>query len=161
MLERGGMAKLIAENWLRLQKRVIELWHLFRRGGCSRRQLDDGMATLLLALPEVLRAGLRWRDRKTTRFCDRLLDSTHHVTFIVVECVEPTNNRVDREQRCAVRRRPRSFGCQNAAGCRFVERILTVVQTLRLQGCSVLQFLHDAVQAHRSSLGGPSIMVGQ
>jgi len=62
-------------------------------------------------------------------------------TFVVVEGVEPTNNHVERAQRRTVLWRRHSFGCPSAAGYRFVERILTVVQTLRLQERSVLQFL--------------------
>jgi transposase len=160
MRERGGKAKLIAQDCLSVQKRVFELWHLFRGGGCNRGQLDDGMAPLLLELAEILRAGVRCHDRKTKRFCDRLLDVYPALwTFVVVEGVEPTNNHVERAQRRAVLWRRRSFGCHSAAGCRFVERILTVVQSLRLQGRSVLQFLHDAIRAHRSGLQGPTLVM--
>ena len=71
-------------------------------------------------------------------------------TFVVVQGVEPTNNHAERVQRRAVLWRRRSFGCHSADGCRFVERILTVVQTLRLQKRSVVQFLQEAIAAHRS-----------
>ena len=160
MVERGGKARIIAESCLRVQKRVFELWHLFRGGGCSHAQLDDGMAPLMLELLEVLQAGLRCRDRKTKRFCGRVLAVYPALwTFVVVEGVEPTNNHVERVQRRAVLWRRRSFGCHSAAGCRFVERILTVVQTLHLQGRSVLQFLHEAIDAHRSGLKGPTLVL--
>jgi len=49
----------------------------------------------------------------------------------------------------AVLWRKRSFGSWSQAGCRFVERILTVVQTRRLQAKNVLDYLHDALRAHR------------
>ena len=112
MLERGGKAKSIAESCLSVQKRVFELWHLFRGGGCSRSDLDDGMAPLMLELLEILHAGLRCRERKTKRFCDRLLTVYAALwTFVVVEGVEPTNNHVERAQRRAVLWRRRSFGC--------------------------------------------------
>jgi len=160
MLERGGKAKIVAASCLSVQKRVFDLWHLFRGGGCSRAQLDDGMAPLLLHLLEVLQEGLRCRDRKTNRFCARLLRVYPALwTFVVVEGVEPTNNHVERAQRRAVLWRRRSFGCQSAAGCRFVERILTVVQTLRLQERSVLQFLNESITAHRSGLQGPTLVL--
>jgi transposase len=160
MRERGGKAKVVAEGCLGVQKRVFELWHLFRGGGCSRAQLDKRMVPLLFELREVLLAGRRGRDRKTKRFCDRLLKVYPALwTFVVEEGVEPTNNQVERVQRRAVLWRRRSFGCHSAAGCRFVERILTVVQTLRLQGRSVLQFLHQAIEAHRSGLQGPALTV--
>jgi transposase len=162
MRECGGKAKIIAEGCLGVHRRVFELWHLFRGGGCSRAQLDKRMVPLLFELREVLLAGLRGRDRKTKRFCDRLLKVYPALwTFVVEEGVEPTNNQVERVQRRAVLWRRRSFGCHSAAGCRFVERILTVVQTLRLQGRSALQFLHEAVEAHRSGLQGPALTAGE
>ena len=43
--------------------------------------------------------------------------------------------------RRAVLWRKKSFGCASQGGCRFVERILTVVQTLRLQKRNALEFL--------------------
>ena len=98
----------------------------------------------MLELLEVLQTGLRCRDRKTKRFCKRLLTVYPALwTFVVVEGVQPTNNHAERVQRRAVLWRRRSFGCHSATGCRFVERILTVVQTLRLQKRSVLHFLHE------------------
>lgn len=81
-------------------------------------------------------------------------------TFVTVEGVEPTNNHVERAQRRAVLWRRRSFGSHSADGRRFVERILTVVQTLRLKGRSVLQFLHDSIDAHRSGLQRPALVLG-
>ena len=44
------------------------------------------------------------------------------------------------------------------AGCRFVERAMTAVQTLRLQGRSVLQFLHETLTAHRAGAPAPSLI---
>jgi transposase len=159
MRERGGKAAVIAEASLDVQRRVFELWHLFRGGGCSRGRMDEDMVPLMFELLETLRAGWRCRDRKTQRFCERLLRVYPALwTFVVVEGVDPTNNHVERAQRRAVLWRRRSFGCQSAAGCRFVERVLTVVQTLRLQGRSVLQFLYEAVNAHRSGIQGPSLV---
>jgi transposase len=159
MLERGGKAKILAELCLSVHQRVFALWHLFRGGGCSRVQLDDAIAPLMLELLEVLHAGLRCRDRKTKRFCERVLGVYPALwTFVVIEGVEPTNNHVERAQRRAVLWRRRSFGCHSAAGCRFVERILTVVQTLRLQKRSVLQFLQEAIAAHRSGIQGPTLV---
>ena len=69
-----------------------------------------------------------------------------------MESVEPTNNHFERVQRRALFWPRRSFGWDSAAGYGFVERILTVVQTLRLQTGSVLQFLHEAIDALRSRI---------
>jgi transposase len=54
--------------------------------------------------------------------------------------------------------RKNAFGCRSAEGCRFVERTLTAVQTLRSQGRPVLRYLHEALVAHRNGLQAPSLL---
>jgi transposase len=121
--------------------------------------MDEQMAPLMLNLLDILQNGKRCRDAKTRRFCARLLTVYPGMwTFVAIEGVEPTNNHAERVQRRAVLWRRRSFGCHSAHGCRFVERLLTVVQTLRLQKRSVLQFLHDAIAAHRNAQSGPKLL---
>ena len=78
-------------------------------------------------------------------------------TIAYQEGVEPTNNRAERALRPALLWRKRSFGCHSEDGCRFVERLLTVVQTLRLQGRDVLEYLQAALTAHRHGLPAPKL----
>jgi transposase len=159
LLERGGKIKEIAETCLSVQTRVFELWHLFRGGGCTRAELKRKMQASRNELCNVLHWGARTGDRRTQRFCVRLLDVFAAMwTFVEVEGVEPTNNHGERVQRRAVLWRRRSFGCHSANGCRFVERILTVVQSLHLQQRSVLPFLCEAIEAHRSGNLGPKLV---
>jgi transposase len=123
--------------------------------------MGERMIPLMLELREHLRAGRRSRDKKLSRFCGRVLDVYPALwTFVVERGVEPTNNHAERVPRRAVRWRRRSFGCHSSAGCRFVERIRTVVQSLRQQGRSVLAFLCEAIQAHRSGLPSPQLLEG-
>ena len=79
-------------------------------------------------------------------------------TFVRTEGVEPTNNHIERLLRPAVLWRKRSFGSQSEAGRRWVERLLTVVQTRRLQGRPVLDYLYEAVVAHRAGLPAPRLL---
>jgi transposase len=79
-------------------------------------------------------------------------------TFVRVEGVEPTNNHIERMLRLAVLWRKKSFGSQSESGCRFVERLLTVVQTRRLQGRPVLDYLCEALVAHRAGLPAPRLL---
>jgi len=58
----------------------------------------------------------------------------------------------ERVLRSAVLWRKRAFGCHSLAGCRFVERMLTVVQTLRLHQGGVIDYLYRALIAHRTGL---------
>ena len=81
------------------------------------------------------------------------------IAFTREEGVEPTNNHIERLLRRAVLWRRRSFGSQSAAGCRFVERISKVVQTRRLQGKDVLEYLHDALVASRAELPCPKLIL--
>jgi hypothetical protein len=62
--------------------------------------------------------------------------------------------------RPAVLSRRRSFGCHSDGGCRFVERMLTVVQTLRPQERRVIEYLADALAARRQGLPAPQSLHG-
>jgi transposase len=155
--ERGGTAQRLAEACLSVHRRVFQLWHLYRGGGTFA-ALDEGIAPLILELQDILATGCRSRDRKLARSCHRILDVYPALwTFAAIAGVEPTNNHAERVQRRAVLWRRRSFGCHSAAGCRFVERILTAVQTLRLQERSVLTFLEETLHAHRTGSQTPRL----
>jgi transposase len=157
-LEEDRRARKTAETALAIQQRVFELWHLFRGGGLSRKQLDDEIAPRMLVLLEVFQKGGRCRHGKTARFCRRVLKLYPALwAFVAIEGIEPTNNHAERVQRLAVLYRKNCFGCHSNAGCRFVERLLTVVQTLRLQRRPVLRFLTALLQAHRTGKPKPTL----
>ena len=67
--------------------------------------------------------------------------------FLDEEGVDPTNNRAERALRYAVIWRKRSYGTQSRKGDRWVERILSVKETCRLQSMSTFQTLSKAVEA--------------
>jgi transposase len=79
-------------------------------------------------------------------------------TFLYRAGVEPTNNFIERLVRSAVLWRKIAFGSQSDNGCRFVERILTVVGTLRLQKRPVLDFLEDSLRARRDDRQPPKLI---
>jgi hypothetical protein len=72
--------------------------------------------------------------------------------------VEPTNNHLERLLRPRVLWRKNALGCQREAGCHYVERVLTVVQTLRLQKRQVLDFLYRSLLAHRHAQKAPQLL---
>ena len=74
-------------------------------------------------------------------------------TFLDVQGVEPTNNIGERSLRFPVIYRKRSFGTRQENGERFVERIVTLRQTCRLQARRTFPVLVDAFRAwlNRSS----------
>ncbi len=158
-LEKGELAKAAAETFQSIHNEVFTIWHLFRGGGCDREEMAKKMLPLALALQEMLVTLSQSGESKLARFCSRLLELQPALwTFVTEEGVEPTNNHGERVQRLAVLWRKCCFGCHSETGCRFVERLLTVVQTLRLQKRSVLEFLTTALQAHRAGNSSPSLL---
>lgn len=159
LLKRGGRAKKIGQACLDIHHRMFHEWHLFRGGTLTREQLRERLQPVREELATVLTSGTNSRNKKNARFCTALLDIEPALwTFVGSEGVEPTNNHAERVQRLAVLYRKNCFGCHSDLGCRFVERLLTVVQTLRLQQRSVFQFLKETLIAHRRGQVGPRLV---
>lgn len=158
-VERGGKAKDIGQRCLGVLELVFELWHHFRAGKCTRRQLRRRMQVWRGEMRAILKEGSRSRNHKLRRFCRRLLKVYPALwTFVRVDGVEPTNNHGERVLRLAVLWRKCCFGCHSDQGCRFVERLITAVQSLRLQKRSVLDFLRATIQARRTGKPTPSLL---
>jgi transposase len=159
LVDRGGPAARLGKKLQRIAERVFEQWHLFLGGGLDRQALQRRLDDDARELERLLRVGRRCADSKAATFCANLLELVPAVwRFVVTEGIEPTNNHAERLLRGGVLWRKSSFGSSSAAGCRFVERLLTVVQTRRLQGRSVLRYLYDALVAHRNGLPAPSLL---
>jgi transposase len=161
-LERGGPGKLVGDVGLMVVEDVFTLWWEFREGLIDRPSLGSQLEPLIEELRVALERGSGCADPKVMAFCDNLLALYPALwLFAGVEGVEPTNNHAERILRMGVLWRKNAFGCHSESGCRFVERILTVVQTLRLQKRSVLNFLEESIIAHRSGTPSPALVVPQ
>lgn len=161
LVDRGGASVTHGEQGLAAVHILFAEWHLFRGGG-SRRQLRTELEPLRQAVQDWLGEGTSCADGKTATFCQNLLAVEPALwTFLYKEGVEPTNNHIERLLRPGVLWRKNAFGCHSEAGCRFVERLLTVTQTLRLQQRPVLAFLYQSLVAHRSGLPAPALLAGQ
>ena len=159
-LERGGPGKVVGDVGLMVVGDVFTLWWEYREGLIDRGALGRQLEPLIEELHLALEHGSGCADPKVMAFCDNLLTLYPALwLFAGVEGVEPTNNHAERILRMGVLWRKNAFGCHSASGCRFVERILTVVQTLRLQKRSVLSFLEETVIAHRLGTPGPALVV--
>ncbi len=79
-------------------------------------------------------------------------------TFVDKEGIEPTNNLAEQILRRIVIWRKTSFGTQSQEGTLYLERIMSVVATCKLQNRSVLNFVTDAIQAHFSGTKSPSLL---
>jgi transposase len=161
LADRGGAAKEYGDLGLAAVQILFHEWHLFRGGG-SRAALQRELQPLREALRSWLEAGARCADVKAAALCGNLLAVQPALwTFIYKKDVEPTNNHIARLLRPGVLWRKNAFGCHSEAGCRFVERILTVTQTLRLQKRQVLEFLYQSLVSHRSGQPAPRLLHGR
>lgn len=160
IIDRGGPNEAVGRQGLKIVKKVFAAWHAFQDGRLTREQLKASLDPVVGRLNRVLLEGaLLGDDPPVVAFCENVLKLEAALwTFVTVEGVEPTNNFMERLVRRAVLWRKRSFGCWSEAGCRFVERILTVVQTKRLQGQNVLNYLHAALAAHRAGEPCPKLL---
>jgi len=161
VLDRGGTSDFVGRRGLRLIKEVFAAWHEFQEGKVTRQQLQTHMEPLESRMNKLLIEGALGDDAPVATFCENLLALEEGLwTFAKIEGVEPTNNFMEQQIRRAVLWRKRSFGCTSERGLRFVERILTVVQTCRLRGKNSLEYLYQAVSAHRGKLPCPSLLDG-
>src|SRR5204863_3812768 len=95
----------------------------------------------------------------TCGFCKELVEHKDNLwTFVDDDRIEPTNNAAEQALRHAVIWRKLSFGTQLATGSRFVERMLTVIETCRRQRRNVFAWLVEAVQAHFEGRPAPSLL---
>jgi transposase len=150
---RLGEALLGATGWL------FELWHAYRASEIDWAGLQAWMGRVQSQFLELLvlaKGSDHWRAAPLGR---ELLKHWECLwTFVRVERVEPTNNAGERAVRPGVLWRKCSFGHQGEGGRVFVERILTVVGSLRLQGRGVLGYLETAIRAAQQGVAPPSLL---
>lgn len=159
IIDHGGPSAYVGRKGQRLLKKVFAAWHAFEDGQLTRKQLEETLEPVVCGMNRVLIEGWFGDDPTVATFCGNILKIEPALwTFVTTEGVDPTNNFMERLLRRAVLWRRRSFGCASLAGCRFVERILTVVQTCRLQARSTLSYLHNALRAHRAGQKCPSLL---
>lgn len=165
-LDRGGAGADIGRDGLKIVRRVFKAWHTFRGGGfddasgpCSRETLVKRFLPIIRDFDRLLERGRRCASPAVATFCTNLAQLQEAPwTFVIEENVEPTNNHAERVLRKGVLWRKNAFGCSSDRGCRFVERLLTVVQTLRLQHRPVLDFLYQSLLTHRTQQPKPALI---
>ena len=119
------------------------------------------MAPVRREVERLLLRGVGSGNRAAIGMCRELSEHRDWLwTFLRHEGVEPTNNASERALRHAVIWRKLSFGTQSAGGSRFVETMLTAIETCRQQRRNVFEFVTAAVQAHFARQSAPSLLPG-
>jgi transposase len=158
-VERGGESQLIGEDTLEQAKMMFQWWHQVKKETMSRAAFQEEMQAVRKKVGQLLRRGTDCNHEKTAGTCRDILKREEALwTFVRVEGVEPTNNLAERQVRPGVLWRKHSFGTQSAAGSRFVERIMTVVATLKQQHRNVLDYLVEACDTANWDRQAPSLL---
>lgn len=158
-MERGKRSARIGAALLEEVQKMFSLWHRVRGGTLSRSSFRVYLGPIRRRVQKLLRRGTRCGEPKTEGMCSMILKLAPALwTFARIEGVEPTNNTAERTVRPAVLYRKGCFGTQSAAGSRFVERIFTVVATLRQQGRNVMDYLTLACVRAQAGEKTPSLL---
>ncbi len=159
ILEREGASGVIGRHLRQEGKEVLFLWSRIRDGTLSQEDFRAQLPDIKDRIHFWLTVGTFCSHQKTAKTCSRILNVEPALwTFAAHSGVEPTNNCAERALRTAVIWRKISFGTQSDSGSRFVERILTVVETCRQQDRNPLDYLRHTVIAHRTGQSIPSLL---
>lgn len=157
--DHGPEARIIGRALELLTETMFHAWHRVRDGTMTREALQKLIPPLREHVGARLRGGASCPAWPVAARCSEILLLEPALwTFASVEGVEPTNNAAERRVRHGVMWRKTSFGTDSPNGSRFVERILTVVTTLRMQGRNVLDYVTTACEAAVSGHAPPSLL---
>lgn len=159
LAERGGESKVIGEACVKVSEDLFTIWHAYKDARIRWETMQGRMTEVEIRMGTLLEEGCESRNAAAKRLCKSLrrIESSLFV-FSRTQGVEPTNNNGERGIRPAVQWRKICFGTQSSGGSRFVERILTVVATCRLQDRPLLGYLRDVITAADSGGEVPSLL---
>jgi transposase len=145
-------------------KRPVEImfihWHKYKSGSISWETFQSEIKPIRNEVNSLLLRGVFSGNKRLIGTCKELHNHREWLwTFTEVQGIEPTNNTAERALRPAVIYRKLSFGTQSEKGSRFLERMLTVSETCRLQQRSVYQWLTAAVEASLNGKAAPPLVI--
>jgi transposase len=163
MVESGNDGESIGLSLRKATKEMFRLWHRFKKW---KKAMESKGIKVSMTVLESQMQGLRKRilvlleegARRGVIKCGSILKMEPQMwTFTREEGVEPTNNEAERSIRPAVLWKKRSFGVESERGARYVESMMSIWATGRLNGVSPLKFLTELILKSRSHMPVPSI----
>ena len=151
--------KRLGHDLMRQVKLMFQHWWEYRSKKISWKSFQGRMAPVRAEINVLLLRGVFSGNDRLVGMCQELYNHREWLwTFVDHKGVEPTNNTAERALRHAVIWRKLSFGTQSARGSRFVERMLTAIETCRLQKRNIFEYLTAAVEAHLARRNAPSLL---
>ncbi len=149
----------LGHDLMRQVRLMFDTWWRYKDGKISWTAFQREMAPIRQNVDALLLRGEFSGNTRLIGMCRELYSHREWLwTFVDIQGIEPTNNAAERALRPAVIYRKLSFGTQSESGSRFIERMLTVSETCRLQGRSIFAYLTAAVQAHFHHRPAPSLL---
>lgn len=145
--------RLVAE-----QEEVFALWHAFRNGEITRKDLRAFTAINLARLKRGLLQASAMDHKAARNLGKDLLKNWDRLwVFLKVEGVEPTNNRAERALRPLVILKRIFQRLPSPDGKRFFERLLSLGATARMRGVAYFDWLLKALRAARLNQPLPAL----
>jgi transposase len=154
---RGKLGK-VGHQLYTLAKDILKLRRRVRDGTLQWKTFQRRMPALQQRVETLLEKGAQFDGPLGGKFRKILKHKDHLWTFVQDPNVDPTNNFAERAVRQGVLWRKGSFGTQSERGARYVERMLTVCATCRLQERSIIDYLRHACHNHLKGLKVPSLL---
>ena len=157
--ERIGSSSIIGTNLLNQANNLFHFWHQFKNGHVDRDTLKIKTKPIRAYIERLLYQGRRSKNKKTSGTCRNILSHGPAIwRFLETDGIEPTNNLAERLIRTIAIWKKTSFGTQSKAGSLYMEKIMTVVATCKLQGKNILDYLTRTVKCHIEKSSFPSLL---
>jgi transposase len=156
-----GKAGAVGRKLCELTYDLFHQWHRAQAGDLQAAGLRRHLNRLYGQVYLTLEAGTFCRHAATAATCQGLLERYDSLwIFRETPGVAPTNNAAERALRHGVIWKRLSFGTQSASGSRFVETLLSVLETCRQQKRPTFAFLSHALTQHFAHQPAPSLLAG-
>lgn len=157
--ERTGISRTIGLALLHETQQLFHHWHQFKTALITRDTLKMRTKRIRMFVDNLLRRGKRSKNKKTSGTCHNILTTVPALwRFLEIENIEPTNNLAEQMIRTLAIWRKTSFGTQSTRGSLYMERIMTVVATCKLQSRNILEYLTRAVRSFTEGSDPPSLL---
>ena len=151
----------LGHDLMRPTRKLFRHWARYRDGTLTWVGFQRLMKPIRIEIDALLLRGAFSHNDRLYGMCNPLYDHRDWLwTFVEHQGVEPTNNAAERALRHAVIWRKLSFGTQSAGGSRFVETMLSVIETCRQQHRPVFAYLANTLAAHFANNPIPSLLPG-
>ena len=163
MTESGADGEAIGTALRKEARAMFRLWHRFKKwkSNQERKGIKVSMTVLesqMKAIRDRIKVLLEEGKKRGVPKCGPILKLEPQLwVFTKKEGIEPTNNVAEQNIRPAVLWKKRSFGVESERGGQYVEAMLSIKMTARLNGVSLAKFLREMILAFRSKAPAPSI----